>query len=78
MSSCNGCALERLEKKWGKRLKKINGSYYVVGLPPVDGQGEPTHLPNGVPLQFVAWFMSEGHDHSTSMAEDDFSMMYDL
>jgi len=67
---CNGCELARLKKKWGERLIKVQGSWYLAGMPPDKGQDEPTHLPNGIPIQFVAWFMSEGHDHTSTMAEE--------
>jgi hypothetical protein len=62
MSSCNGCMLERLEKEYGDKLIKVEGAWYIKGEQPAPGQGTP--------IKFVAWFMSEGHDHSTSMAEE--------
>jgi len=63
MASCNGCTLARLKRKYGDRLIKYRGSWYLKNEQPADGQGEPLQLPNGMPIQFVAWFMSEGHCH---------------
>lgn len=70
MSQCNGCYLEQLKKKYGSKLIKHAGSWYLVGEQPLPGQGEPYQLPNGTPIQFVVWFMGEGHDHTPSMAEE--------
>ena len=66
---CNGCYLARLKKQWGNRLVKVGDSYYLAGMKPSPGQAEPTHLPNGIPIQFVIWFMGEGHDHTPSQAD---------
>ena len=66
MGFCNGCELVRLKKKYGDKLIKVKGSWYVRGELPGKGQDDPISLADGTPIRFVAWFMSEGH----SMDED--------
>jgi len=63
MSECNGCYLERLKKKYGNKLIKVGDSWYLKNEQPAQGQSEPLKLKDGTPIQFVAWFMSEGHSH---------------
>jgi len=47
--------VETLKKQWGKRLIQIGESWYLAGAKPRDGQPEPTHLPNGIPIRLMAW-----------------------
>lgn len=77
MSSCNGCTLERMKKQYGEKLIKFDGSWYLKGEQPGPGQSRPKQLPDGTPIQFVAWFMSEGHDHSQSQFDIDSERFYD-
>ena len=60
MASCNGCDLIKLKKKYGDRLIKFRGSWYLKNEQPGSGQIENS-LPDGTPIRFAAWFMSEGH-----------------
>lgn len=63
MSDCNGCDLERLKEKYGKKLIKVNGTWYLKDEQPAQGQSEPLALKDGTPIRFVVWYMSEGHSH---------------
>ena len=76
MSSCNGCSLEILKKRYGDRLIKVNGTWYVKGEPPLPGQSEPKRLPDGTPIRFAAWFMNEGHDHENTALDDLIESIY--
>ena len=60
-NKCNGCEVERLKKVYGDGLIKFNGEWYLKNETPLAGQEEPCQLPDGTPIRFVAWFMSEGH-----------------
>jgi hypothetical protein len=60
MFNCNGCCLDRLRQQHGERLVHHNGDWYVQGEAPNPGQGEPSSL-GGVPIRWIAWFMSTGH-----------------
>ncbi len=57
---CNGCHLEQLRAQHGEKLIHLRGDWYVYGEDPSPGQGEPSSL-GGVPIRWVAWFMSTGH-----------------
>lgn len=63
MSDCNGCDLERLKKKYGARIIKVGGSWYLKNEEPAPGQSKPLALPDGTPIRFMAWYMSEEHSH---------------
>ncbi len=63
MSECNGCDLARLKEKYGDKLIKFAGSWYLKGEQPAQGQSEPLALPDGTPIRFVVWYMSEEHCH---------------
>jgi hypothetical protein len=63
MSSCNGCNLVQMKRKYGDRLIKYKGSWYLKNTPPADGQSEPKQLKDGTPIHFVVWYMSEGHSN---------------
>mgnify|MGYP001579330139 CR=1 FL=1 len=61
---CNGCSLAGYKKRFGENLIKVGEAWYLKGLEPVAGQGEPFALPDGTPIRFVVWFMSEEHSNS--------------
>jgi hypothetical protein len=61
MNACNGCDLARLKRKYGDKLIKVKGTWYLKNEQPLDGQVEPFHLDDGTPIQFVVWYMSEEH-----------------
>ena len=61
MSECNGCCLERMKAKYGKKLIKYKSNWFLKNASPVKGQGAPFELPDGSPIRFIAWFMSEEH-----------------
>ena len=65
MYNCNGCSLEQYKLKYKERLVKIGDTYYVAGEEPMPGQGEPSCLPDGTPIRFLVWFMSEGHSNDS-------------
>jgi len=77
MSSCNGCTKKRLKKKYGDKMIKVGGTYYLKGEQPLQGQDEPKALPDGTPIQFLVWFMEEGHDHSETQFDIDTDRFYD-
>lgn len=55
----NASTRRRLREKYGDRLIKYQGRYYVKGEQPCDGQAEPHALPDGTPIRFEAWFMDD-------------------
>ena len=63
MYNCNGCSLARYKAKYKDKLIKIGDTYYVIGEEPMPGQSEPHSLPDGTPIRFLVWFMSEGHSN---------------
>lgn len=61
MSYCNGCDLEYMKEKYGDKLIKVGDTWYLKGEEPLEGQSEPLKLQDGTPIQFLVWFMGEGH-----------------
>ena len=55
----NNHTRKMLKRKYGNRLIKYKGSYYVKDEQPTKGQSEPFSLPDGTPIMFVAWFMDD-------------------
>lgn len=55
----NNHTRKMLRRKYGDKLIKYMGNYYVKGEEPCDGQSEPLALEDGTPIQFVAWFMDD-------------------
>lgn len=55
----NSVTRQRLREKYGDKLIKFQGNYYLKGEPPLKGQSEPFALEDGTPIQFVAWFMDD-------------------
>lgn len=55
----NNWTRRKLREKYGERLIKYKGNYYVKGDEPDPGQSEPLALEDGTPIRFVAWFMDD-------------------
>ena len=62
MASCNGCMLQKMKERYGDKLIRYEGSWYLRDSAPAEGQ-PITSLPDGTPIKFMAWFMSEDHSN---------------
>ena len=74
MTQCNFCSLKNLQKRYGDSLLFYRGNYYEQNVSPGEGQGEPSKLPDGTPIRFLAWFMEVGE----ACTYDELDPNYDL
>lgn len=58
MSEYNHVALDRISKKYGDNLIKFKGDWYEWNSLETD-PAEQTYLPDGTPIRFICWMMSE-------------------
>jgi hypothetical protein len=57
MAGLNCCARRRAKNRYGDEMVYFRGTYYRKGRMPAQGQSGPQALPDGTPIQFLAWYM---------------------